>query len=93
MKYMDVLGTAYLIEELPPEQMEGNEGTAECSLERITIDSTMGRQRKAQRLIHEVIHIIEVAMQLNMTEKQVVILSEVLYSLGFRVETYTKEDE
>ena len=93
MKYTDVLGTAYRIEELSPDQMEGNEGDVICGIQRITLDATMGMQRKEQRLLHEVLHIIELNLLLNMTEKQVAIVSEVLYSLGFRVKTYTKERE
>jgi hypothetical protein len=93
LKYTDVLGTAYRIEELSPDQMEGNEGDVICGIQRITLDATMGMQRKEQRLLHEVLHIIELNLLLNMTEKQVAIVSEVLYSLGFRVKTYTKERE
>ena len=93
MKYTDVMGTAYRIEELAPELMEDNEGEVSCGAQLITLDITMGKQRKEQRLIHEVLHIIELNLLLNMTEKQVAIVSEILYSLGFRIKTYTKEDE
>jgi len=93
LKYTDVMGTAYSIEELSTEQMGQNEGEVDCGMQRITIDATMGKQRKEQRLIHEVLHIIELNLLLNMTEKQVAIVSEILYSLGFRIKTYTKESE
>jgi len=92
MLYTDVLGTAYKIEKLPPEQMEGDTGNMELSKARITIDNTTEEQRVEETLVHEVVHCIETSLGLNMKESQVTALAEVLYSLGFRVKTYEKEE-
>jgi hypothetical protein len=75
MDTIKISGINYTIEELSPDEMNGNIGLADFNCQRIMINNTFSNQTKMIARWHEMIHIIDTVYGTNLTEEQVVTLT------------------
>jgi len=75
MDIIRISGLNYSVEELSPDEMNGNIGLADFNRQRIMINSTFSNQTKIIATWHEMIHIIDTVYGTKLTEEQVVTLT------------------
>jgi len=80
-----ILGKKYTISELPDATMQGLLGSAKRTAQTINISSDQEIESKDETLLHEVIHIIDGELRLELSEDTVARLAVGLYSAGYRI--------
>jgi len=75
-----VAGIVYTISERSPEEMNGNIGLANFNTQEIWINSSASPQTKIIARWHEIVHILERAYGVSMSEQQVTIFTHALVS-------------
>ena len=71
MKTIKVAGLQYTIEFLPNDMMGGNIGLADFDKQRVMINDEATEQTKEIAVVHELLHILDKAYNLKLTEEQV----------------------
>ena len=80
MYKFNVAGISYSVEHLPSEAMGGNIGLADFNKQKISINSDHTEQTQKLACIHEIIHIVDKAYNLKLTEEQVTYGAHALYA-------------
>lgn len=83
---MTVLGKQYSVTYETSNAMNGNFGAAKRSDALIRINREISLEQQEETLLHEVIHIVDEELLLNMNEEQIHRLAVGLYSAGYRHE-------
>ena len=78
---LKICGIAYEVLYKTPEEMQGNIGLALFNSQEIWINETFTEQTKKIALWHEVLHILDHAYNLKMTEEQVKFQTHALIAL------------
>ena len=78
---MKICGITYEVLYKTPEEMQGNIGLALFNSQEIWINETFSEQTKKIALWHEVLHILDHAYNLKMTEEQVKFQTHALIAL------------
>ena len=78
---LKICGITYDVIHKTPEEMQGNIGLALFNQQEIWINDTFTEQTKKIALWHEVLHILDHAYNLKMTEEQVKFLTHALIAL------------
>ena len=76
-----ILGIPVEIKYLPESEMKGNFGLADLNRYEILIDDSLSCERERNTLLHEILHHAEYGSQLNLTERQVTVLANVLIAI------------
>jgi len=71
MRYIKIAGVTYTIEFLGNDAMGGNIGLADFDNQRIMINDGATEQTKQIAIVHEILHILDKAYNLKLTEEQV----------------------
>lgn len=80
---IEIFGKTYVVTYQNPDNMCGSMGS--CSRERgsILIDNTLNTDQQQETLLHEIIHVIDGELKLNLDEITVARLAVGLYSAGY----------
>ena len=80
---IEILGKTYVVTYQNPDNMCGTMGS--CNRERgfILIDNTLNTDQQNETLLHEIIHVIDGELKLNLDETTVARLAVGLYSAGY----------
>lgn len=78
---LKICGITYEVLYKTPEEMQGNIGLALFNSQEIWINETFSEQTKKIALWHEVLHILDHAYNLKMTEEQVKFQTHALIAL------------
>lgn len=81
-KTISILGKKYTINFVPPSLITENYGHADYSSLSIALSEVMEEDLMQEKLIHEVLHMIDTDLSLDLTEEQVSRIAVGLYSTG-----------
>jgi hypothetical protein len=80
-----ILGKVYNVQYLPDDMMQGYTGTAKRTRQQINIAINQGNDSMHETLLHEVIHIIDGELKLELSEETIARLAVGIYSAGYRI--------
>ena len=81
---IEILGKIYQIEYLGDDMMQGLLGSAKRITQKINISTNQSHDSAVETILHEVIHIIDGELKLELSEETVARLAVGLYSAGYR---------
>lgn len=81
---MIILGKQYRVDYVKSNDISGMFGSAKRSDALIRINSEISQEQQEETLLHEVIHIVDEELKLDMTEDQIHRLAVGLYSAGYK---------
>lgn len=82
---IEILGKIYEIEYFPDNMMQGLLGATNRVMQKINISTNQGKDSLPETILHEVIHIIDGDLKLELTEETISRLAVGLYSAGYRI--------
>jgi hypothetical protein len=82
---VEVLGKPYSVKYLDDLDIAGNMGCAKRGSQGIRIKNDLGIHQEEESLLHEVIHIVDGELTLNLDEGTIARLAVGIYSAGYRL--------
>ena len=81
--YVNILGKKYKVELLDEATSGGNMGSANRSLQHINVNKNNAKEQQQDTLMHEILHIIDGELKLNLTEDTISRIAVGLFSAGY----------